>query len=128
MAWTPTTPNSIQVRAELGKALPNNSTVQTDQIDFLKPNTKVESHWASLTVKPTGTIVGTNVDVNIYGRWESGGTNVLLVADALLFTSFAAAATYQFDVNKYKFPYYSVELETDANETGSMDVIWTYRD
>lgn len=128
MAWTQTTPNSIQVRAELGKTLGDTTTVYTDQIDFLKPGNKLETKKAVLIVRPNGTIVGADVKIHLYGRWESGGANVLLVEDAIVLPDLTAPDRYTFDVNAAKMPYYLVGIETDATETGNVDVIWTYQD
>jgi hypothetical protein len=86
-------------------------------INFLAPNKNVTNKYVYLHAA-IDSVVGTNIDISLYGAWSATGTKILLtdapgsIADL---TNSAKSNFGRIDLNAYPMPYYFIGLTSDAN-------------
>ena len=117
MAWTPNTQNDVPVYEELLITLPSSATTEySSEIDFIRPNLEYEHQWVAFIAHPSA-ITGTNLDIALYGAWESAGTKVLL-KDAIIadLTADDTPVVGLVDMNLYPCPYYYIAHTADGDE------------
>ena len=117
MAWTKKTVNDMLLASEVSISLPTGSTRgYSSEIDFLKLPLNGNNRYVTFVLTPSA-VSGTNLDIELYAAWESGGTKVLLkdapVADL---TADATAVAGVVDLAAYPAPYYYLAWLTDADE------------
>ena len=117
MAWTPNTQNDVPMYEELLITLPSRDTTEySSEIDFIRPNLEYENQWVAFIAHPSA-ITGTNLDIALYGAWESAGTKVLL-KDAIIadLTADDTPVVGLVDMNLYPCPYYYIAHTADGDE------------
>ena len=117
MSWVkqtePKTSKTL-VAKELTITLPSSATTEYgSEIDFLTPD-----HYVSFGFNASA-VSGTNLDIALYGAYESGGTKYLL-KDAVVSDITATGLVFGgVDLQSYPAPYYYLAWTSDANEVAN---------
>lgn len=118
--WTPNTQNDVPVYEALLMSLPGSAIIKySSEIDFIRPNLEYENQWVAFIAHPSA-ISGTNLDIALYGAYESGGTKVLL-KDAIIadLTVDDTPVVGLVDMNLYPCPYYYIGVTADGDESAN---------
>ena len=119
MAFTQTTENGFLHAYEVS-TLPGSATTEySAEIDFLKYRNKANNNEYASFVLNASAVTGTNLDIALYGSYESGGTKFLL-KDALVADLTATGAVAGvIDIKAYPAPYYYVAWTSDVDESAN---------
>lgn len=119
MSWTKKTEHGTIMVAKETKTLPSSATTEySSEIDFLKPDNSKEHCYVEFGFNPSA-VTGANLDIALYGAFETGGTKYLL-KDAIVADITAPGLVFgQVDLNAYPAPYYYLAWTSDADESAN---------
>ncbi len=124
MAWTLDTVNQMLYATEQ-YTMPATGTGYSTEIDFLRMGPYGGMRWVRFAVHPSA-ISGSNLDIILYGAYESGGTKVVLkdalVTDPTSDDTEVATGT-ALDIWLYPMPYFYVSWLVDTSEAANTIVV-----
>lgn len=119
MAWSKKTVNKLVVAKEETITLPSSATLgYSSEIDFLRPDPSHANKYVEIGFNPSA-VSGTNLDIDLFGAYESGGTKFNLKADIITAPTATGLVFGQVDLNAYPAPYYYLSWLPDANESAN---------
>lgn len=119
MAWTKSTTNGQTYQTELGINLPASATTEySSEINFLKFDNSKDSVNATIFITVSA-VTGTNLDIALYGAYQSGGTKYLLLDALVPDITGAENVAASVDINDYPAIFYYVGWTADVNESAN---------
>jgi hypothetical protein len=111
--------NKVKVVKELAVTLPSSVTTEYgSEIDFIAPDISKANQYVSFGFNASA-VTGTNLDIALYGAYESGGTKFLLL-DAVVADITATGLVFGVvDINAYPAPYYYLGWTSDDDESAN---------
>ena len=128
MAWTKSTTNTgLVYQTELGIVLPSSATTAySSEINFLRFDNTKDSVNATIFIT-VDAVTGTNIDIALYGAYQSGGTKYLLLDALVADITGAENVAASIDINDYPAPFYYIAWTTDVDEsTNTIGLAITY--
>lgn len=127
MSWT------LKSRGEVGNemlvaheqyTLPASATIgYSTEIDFASPQRNTESRNVTFAFNASA-VSGTNLDIALYGAYESGGTKFLLKDAVVADITATGVSAGVIDLNDYPAPYYYLAWTADADESANTIDVW----
>ena len=121
MSWSKSTQNKMLVLEETITG-PNATTVYSSEISEVIPSFNLANKKIGIYLKASA--VATDLTVDIYGSYTSGGTKVKLASNVLSGNiGTTSPSFYALDVNAYPAPYYYIAIVSTAdNSSNTVDV------
>ncbi len=125
-AWdnTDTVPRAgeqYRLTYETGIALPDTSNDFTPAMTFLKVSDKKPGiQGVTVQAQLVGSLVGTNIDVDLWGAYDDNTANAIELITTLDATT--TANEFRFDLKDYNYPFLYLKVTTDDTETGTLSV------
>ncbi len=128
VAWTPASRNKgNMIYFTETYTLPSTGTGYSSEIDFIRLGIYGGLRYVRFAFNAS-TVSGANLDIALYGAYDSGGTKIKLLESLVpdITATGEVATSTAIDMSAYPMPFYYAGWEVDADESANtMDVTLT---
>ena len=100
--------------------LGSTASVNSNWFQFARLNDALAALNVSFRFEFKGTLVGTNIDVNLLGGFKEDGTDAIeIITDMVTALTDTTPAQVMKDLKATPYPFYFIEADSDADETAN---------